>query len=156
MPKRSKKSDEEQMIFSLTYCSRANPNLRSADIESIISAARVKNPREEITGWLVWGSGIFFQWLEGKRENVKRLMASIMTDTRHDTIVILNESEEVRERLFGDWDMELVSADDIREVLVDAISEATDTKSLDALRTLLKEVDSSGLKPGLINNLIDL
>jgi hypothetical protein len=155
MPNRSKIGGKKK-IFSLTYCSRANPNLVSADIDSIISVSRVKNPSQKITGWLVCGSGLFFQWLEGSRDDVKRLMVSIRADTRHDTIVVLSESEEVGERLFGDWDMELVSADDIREVLVDAISDSTETKNQEALRTLLKEVDSRELKPGLINNLIDL
>jgi hypothetical protein len=155
MPNRSK-SGGKKKIFSLTYCSRANPNLASADIDSIISVSRVKNPSHKITGWLVCGSGIFFQWLEGRREDVKRLMVSISADTRHDTIVVLSESEEVGERLFGEWDMELVSADDIREVLLDAVSESKDMQNQEALRKLLKEVDSRALKPGLINNLIDL
>lgn len=155
MPSRSK-SGGKKRIFSLTYCSRANPNLSNADLDSIISVSRVKNPGWQITGWLVCGSGIFFQWLEGSREEVERLMVSIRADTRHNTIVVLSASDEVGERLFADWDMELVSADDIREVLVDAISESTDTKNQEALRILLQEVDSRKLKPGLINNLIDL
>jgi hypothetical protein len=155
MPSRSKNSGKKK-FFSLTYCSRATPNVASADIDNIISVSRVKNAQRKITGWLVCGSGVFFQWLEGSREDVERLMVSISADTRHDTIVVLSESEEVGERLFEDWDMELVSADDIRQVLVDAISESTDTKNQAALRLLLKEVDLRGLKPGLINNLIDL
>jgi hypothetical protein len=162
MAKRSKNA-REPPIFSTAYCSRVAKNLGGADIESIVSVARIKNSRQKITGWLVCGSGIFFQWLEGSREDVKRLMDTIIADTRHDTIVVLSESEDVRERLFGDWDMELVSAEDIREVLIDAISETKDPKSLGALRRLVKEVDSGGLnpvaggqKPGLISNLIDL
>ena len=111
--------------------------------------------RQHITGWLVFGSGIFFQWLEGKREDVKRLMGSITADARHNTIVILSESEDVGERLFEDWDMELVSADDIREVLLDAISSSHDKKNVAALRMLLTEIHSGGSKPGL-KNLIDL
>jgi hypothetical protein len=143
------------LIFSLAYCSRATQNLGRAEIETLVAEARVRNSREKITGWLVCGSGIFFQWLEGSRENVKRLMSSIMADARHNTIVVLSESEDVRERLFGDWDMELVSVRDIREVLVEAIAESKDTKSLNALHTLMKEIDSRDVKPGLINNLID-
>jgi len=155
MTKRSKSSAEEQ-ILSLTYCSRARRGLTDADIDRIISESRINNARRGITGWLVCGSGIFFQWLEGSREEVKRLMASISADTRHDTIVVLNESEDVGERLFVDWDMELVSADDIRAVLADAIGESTDPKNQEALHTLMREVDSRAPKPGLINNLIDL
>ena len=155
MTKHSQSSGEDH-ILSLTYCSRANHNLTKADIDRIIAVSRINNPRHGITGWLVCGSGVFFQWLEGSREDVKALMVSISADTRHDTIVVLNESEDVGERLFVDWDMELVSADDIREVLVDAIGESTDRKNQEALRTLLREVDARELKPGLINNLIDL
>jgi len=155
MPNRSKKGGKTP-IFSLTYCSRARENLGSADIDNIIATSRSKNPRHEITGWLVCGSGIFFQWLEGSREDVKRLMGLINADTRHNTIVILSESEDMDERLFADWDMELVSADDIREVLADALSESKDPQNIKALGALLQEVDSKGLNPGLINNLIDL
>ena len=148
--------DAEELIFSLAYCSRATQNLGRAEIETLVSEARVRNSHEKISGWLVCGSGIFFQWLEGSREDVKRLMSSIMADARHDTIVVLSESEDVRERLFGDWDMELVSPRDIREVLLEAIAESKDAKSLAALHALLKEIDSRDVKPGLINRMIDL
>jgi hypothetical protein len=69
--------------------------------------------------------------------------------------VILSESEEVRERLFAGWDMELVSADDIREVLLDAIGETQDPKSLVALRSIIEEIAASELKPTLMKH-IDL
>jgi len=149
-------SDAETKMYSLSYCSRANQKMGNAEIEAIVTTSRSNNPRHNITGWLVCGGGIFFQWLEGKREDVKRLMDSIAADPRHNTIVVLSESEDVGERLFEDWDMELVSADDIREVLLDAISNSTDRKNVAALRKLLTEMDSSGPKPGLMNNLIDL
>jgi hypothetical protein len=148
--------EEESLLFCLTYCSRAAPNLGRADIDSIISAARLKNSRLHVTGWLVCGGGIFFQWLEGGRDEVKQVMKAITADSRHNTIVVLSEDEEIRERLFGDWDMELVSADDIREVLLDAVGEAKDKKSIQALHRLVKELDARQSKPGLINNLVDL
>ena len=139
------KDEEETLLFSLAYCSRAVQHLSSADIEAIVSNARIHNSKCRITGWLVYGSGIFFQWLEGEREAVKRLMTSIAADTRHSTIVVLSESEEIRERLFGDWDMELVSAQDIRSVLADALAESTNRRSNEALLTLFKELDSRGV-----------
>lgn len=154
-PMTSRLTDADTQIFSLTYCSRAAPNLSDPEIDAIVVAARSNNAGRHITGWLVFGSGIFFQWLEGKREDVKRLMRSISADARHNTIVILSESDDVGERLFEDWDMELVSADDIREVLLDAIGSSHDKKNVAALRMLLTEINSGGSKPGL-KNLIDL
>ncbi len=144
------------MIFSLAYCSRASQNLSDSDIEAIVVAARLNNSRQDITGWLACGSGIFFQWLEGRREDVKKLMDSIKADTRHDTIVVLSESEDVGERLFEHWDMELVSAEDIREVLLDAIASSNDKNNIAALRKLLTEMQAGTPKSGLLNNLIDL
>ena len=72
-------------------------------------------------------------------------MANIKRDTRHDTVVALSESEEVRERLFPDWAMELVAIEDIRAVLEDALSTAEDEKSVEALGLLLQHLDSSEL-----------
>ncbi len=94
---------------------------------------------------LVFGSGIFFQWLEGPRHSVMALMATLQTDARHASIVSLSTTEEVRERLFPDWDMERVTAPDIRDVLVDALGHAKDEKNAAALRLLLQELDSGPL-----------
>jgi len=111
-------------LYNLVYCSRAASGVDDAAVADIIDASRRHNPREGITGLLVFGGGIFFQWLEGPRDNVTHLMHRLSKDVRHDTIIALSESEEVRERLFPDWDMELVSGGDIREVLSDALDAA--------------------------------
>jgi hypothetical protein len=133
------------LLYNLVYCSRATAGVDDAAVARIIESARRWNPVYGITGLLVFGSGIFFQWLEGPRDNVKQLMARLSTDPRHDNVVQLSESEEVRERLFPDWDMELVTAVDIRDVLLDALSTASDAQSEQALNGLLKELDSGRL-----------
>lgn len=137
------------LIYSLVYCSRASAGIDEAAVANIIRAAQRDNPRQGITGLLVFGSGIFFQWLEGSREQVMGLMGRLRKDTRHNSIVQLSESEEVRERLFPDWDMELVGSEDIRDVLEDALSTAEDPSNVGTLRTLIQELDGghlSGLK----------
>ena len=137
-------------LFNLVYCSRAADGVDDTAVDCIIQSASRRNPALGITGLLVFGSGIFFQWLEGPRDNVMQLMALLQTDPRHQSIVKLSTSEEVRERLFPDWDMELVTTTDIRDVLVDALSTAEDPHNADALRGLLAQIDSgelSGLGP---------
>jgi hypothetical protein len=124
-------------LYSYSYCSRAASGVDSAEVGRILATARHYNPRSGITGLLVFGGGLFFQWLEGPRDSVTGLVARLAADHRHDTIVALDESEEVRERLFPEWDMELVGADDIREVLADAIDHAGDGTRAEALRRLL-------------------
>jgi hypothetical protein len=133
------------LLYNIVYCSRATAGVDAAAVDRIIATARRWNPARGITGLLVFGSGIFFQWLEGPRDNVIELMAAIKTDSRHENIISLSTTEEVRERLFPDWDMELVTADDIRDVLLDALGEAKDAQNSEALRLLLGQLDSGQL-----------
>ncbi len=133
------------LLFNMVYCSRATPDIDDAAVARIIETARRYNPAQGITGLLVFGSGIFFQWLEGPRDNVTQLMTNLKADPRHESIVLLSSTEEVRERLFPDWDMELVTDTDIRDVLMDALNEAKDEQNAAALRLLLEQLDSGQL-----------
>jgi hypothetical protein len=128
-------------LYNLVYCSRAVVGLDEAAVERILALAQRRNPIHGITGLLVFGSGIFFQFLEGPPDRVKQLMSNIQHDTRHDTVVILSEGQEVRDRLFPNWAMERVTPDDIRTVLDDALSDADDETTARALRRLLQHLD---------------
>jgi len=129
------------LLYNLVYCSRAVPGTDPHALDRILSTARRRNPQQAITGVLVFGGGVFFQWLEGPRENVSRLMDRIRADPRHQDVVLLSDSEEVRDRLFPQWAMELVTSDDIRDVLVDA----QDSSSAQALQALLQQLDAGEL-----------
>ena len=133
------------LLYNLVYCSRAAPGVGDETVDTIISTARRANPLHGVTGMLVFGSGIFFQWLEGPRAAVQRLMGLIKADPRHLQVVMLSETEESRERLFPTWDMERVETDHIRDVLADAIDAAEDANNAAALRTLLIEVEARAL-----------
>lgn len=133
------------LLYNVVYCSRATNGIDEAAVKRIIETAHRCNPVQGITGLLVFGSGIFFQWLEGPRDNVTQLMANIKADPRHQEIVPLSAVEEVRERLFPDWDMELVTSDDIRDVLVDALDTAKDANNIKALELLIEQLDSGEL-----------
>ena len=68
------------------------------------------------------------------------LVKLIESDRRHEMMVTLSTDEEVRERIFPSWDMELVDAENIQEVLQDALETAHDEKSVDALQLMLHRV----------------
>lgn len=131
-----------QSIHNLVYCSRGAADMDDAEIAKIIATAQRHNPKFGITGLLVFGSGYFFQWLEGPRDNVQSLMKIISADPRHDSVVVLSQEDEIRERLFPDWAMELVEAEDIRVVLEDAVEDARDPKQKKALALMLKELNA--------------
>ena len=134
------------LLYNVVYCSQATAGVDDAAVARIIASSRRGNPARGITGLLVYGSGIFFQWLEGPRDTVTELMEILKTDPRHTNVVSLTETEEVRERLFPEWDMELVTTDNIRDVLQDAMDTATDTKSAEVLSGLLAQLDSGRLE----------
>ena len=133
------------LLFHLSYCSRAAPGLTDADVDRIVEVAQRHNPAQHITGLLTFGAGVFFQWLEGPRDAVLALMAKLQSDSRHDNVVTLAESEEVRERIFPAWDMERVSPEDIRGVLSDAIDTTRDPVGIRSLQALLERVEASAV-----------
>ncbi len=147
-PVYASQNDEGQSgrsIHNLVYCSQASADLDDEVIASIIATARHHNPRLGITGLLVFGQGIFFQWLEGPRDNVTGLLARIAADTRHTNLVVLSQEDDIRDRLFPEWDMEWVEAADIREVLEDALQQSADEKQQRMLSQMLSEIQSGPL-----------
>ena len=132
-------------LYNVVYCSRAAAQVDDAEVARIVATAQRRNPALGITGLLVFGSGIFFQWLEGPREQVQQLMTVLRADPRHDNVVALSENEEIRERLFSDWAMELVTGEHIRDVLADALDSATDPRSAEVLTQLLAQLDAGPL-----------
>jgi hypothetical protein len=137
--------DGAGVLYSLVYCSRARESVDAAEVDRIITTSRRGNPARGITGLLVFGSGIFFQWLEGPRHSVLELMALIEADPRHHAVVVLDTDEAVHERMFADWDMELVSGEDVRQVLEDALDTAKHPGSAQTLRDMLAELESGRL-----------
>jgi len=134
-----------QSIHNIVYCSRAVHDMDKEALEKIIATARHHNPRFGITGLLVFGSGIFFQWLEGPRDNVTSLFEIISADPRHSNVVLLTKEDEFRERLFPNWDMELVAAADISVVLEDAMHTVSNPKHKKALLNMVHELNKSEL-----------
>ena len=134
-----------QSIHHIVYCSKAVHHMDKEALEKIITTARNHNPRIGVTGLLVFGSGIFFQWLEGPKDNLTSLFEMISADPRHSNVVLLTKEDEFRERLFPNWDMELVAAEDISAVLEDAMHEASDPKQKNTLTNMLQELYKSAL-----------
>lgn len=134
--------DDLPALYHVVYCSRAVAGIGDEAVDLIVATAQRHNARHGITGLLTFGGDTFFQWIEGPRAEVRRLMDNIRADPRHHSVVELGETEEARERLFPDWAMERVTPEDIRTVLLDAQQAATDARSADALARLLAQLDA--------------
>ena len=132
-------------LQTFVYCSRAAEGVDDVEVGRIITTSQRRNIDRGITGVLVFGSGIFFQWVEGPPAEVDKLIVSLHGDPRHYDIVALDQSVEKRDRLYPNWEMERVGADDIRAVLEDALQSAEDDSNIAALRRIIEHLDSSPL-----------
>jgi len=130
------------ILGSFVYCSRAAEGVDDAEVGRIIEWSQSRNVAHDITGVLVFGGGVFFQWIEGPPAQVETLIASLHGDPRHYDIVTLDRSVEKRARLYPNWEMERVGADDIRAVLQEALESAEDENNIAALRRILEHLDS--------------
>jgi hypothetical protein len=74
------------------------------ELESILDAALRNNPREGLTGALLYSGGYFCQILEGPKDAIVRLYEKIQLDERHTDVTTLN-FEQVSERQFPIWAM---------------------------------------------------
>ena len=129
-------------LYHFVYCSRAADGVDDAEVGRIVEAAQRKNLARGITGILVFGSGVFFQWIEGPAAQIQKLIASLHGDSRHYDIVSLSQSEEERERVYPNWEMEKVEAEDIRAVLQDALASAEDKNNVATLNRILTHISS--------------
>lgn len=132
-------------LETFVYCSRAAENVDDAEVNRLIEFSQRRNAARGITGVLVFGSGVFFQWIEGPPAEVKSLIVTLHKDTRHHDVVTLDQSIEKRERLYPHWEMERVDADDIRAVLEDALESTEDENNIAALRRILAHLASGPL-----------
>lgn len=136
---------EAIMLETFVYCSRAAEGVDAAQVSRLVEFSQARNVARHITGVLVFGSGVFFQWIEGPPAEVRSLIANLHGDSRHHDIVTLDRSVELRERLYPHWEMEQVEADDIREVLEDALESAEDQSNIAALQRILGHLASGPL-----------
>lgn len=127
------------------YCSRAADGLDDVEVERIVQSAKLKNAARGITGVLVFGSGVFFQWIEGPAAQTEKLIASLHGDPRHYDIVALSQNEEECERVYPTWEMEKVEAEDIRAVLQDALESTEDANNVASLKRILDHLASGPL-----------
>jgi hypothetical protein len=132
-------------LETFVYCSRAAESVDEAEVSRLIAFSQRRNAARGITGVLVFGNGVFFQWIEGPPEEVTGLIANLHGDSRHHDIVTLDRSVEKRERLYPHWEMEHVEADDIRAVLQDALDCAEDENNVAALKRILAHLDAGQL-----------
>lgn len=90
-------------LHRLIYCSRTN-GIKERDIQQILAACERNNPRDNLSGMLLFTSDFFLQLLEGNRSAVSARFLEIARDGRHRDVEVIS-SGAVDFRLFERWGM---------------------------------------------------
>ena len=94
-------------LSRLIYISRISADIRANiihEFRSILTVSQEYNSEHEITGFLVFDSNIFFQILEGDRNELWDLFVMIQRDIRHTNVRLIDFST-LEQRQFSDWSM---------------------------------------------------
>lgn len=111
------------MLVRLLYASRAQGTVTDDVIAGILTQSRRNNAELGITGVLcVCRREVFMQILEGGREEVNRLYATVLRDERHGDVTLLDYAE-IAERRFSGWRMGRVDLDRVNAAIVLKYSE---------------------------------
>ena len=99
-------------LVRLIYVSRMTEECDISAIKEILEVSRKKNHELDITGVLCYDPAFFLQCLEGPRDAVNALYASIVRDPRHKDVLLL-EYCDVASRGFGEWSMAFLPTQDL-------------------------------------------
>jgi hypothetical protein len=90
------------------YISRFAPSLTPQEIDQIVDTSQENNRSRHITGMLVASGDLFYQLLEGPKDEIDLLYARISKDPRHEQILLLESEVGHFERICPDWAMQKV------------------------------------------------
>ncbi|WP_157994891.1 BLUF domain-containing protein [Paracoccus tegillarcae] len=86
------------------YRSTARGDLGQDEVNLIIAKASRRNHAIGLTGCLHYEDGLFFQWLEGPRTALDKMIQLILADPRHSDIAKLSYGSSAQ-RHFPEWAM---------------------------------------------------
>ena len=104
----SQNNTDAHILISMTYASRANPDVSAKDFNEILKQAQENNAANGITGMLTFNKDYFLQTIEGPRAQINRLLYGLIADQRHYDLQLL-ETREIKHREWANWSMNYAS-----------------------------------------------
>ena len=97
-------------IHYLTYVSRMTlkAGVTPRTLSDIMTVAQRENSAHQITGFLCFGNGYFFQYIEGEKSAIEQLFGNIQRDRRNRDVTLKSKGV-IEQRLFQDWQMLMVN-----------------------------------------------
>ncbi|MEN6670231.1 BLUF domain-containing protein [Psychrobacter sp. B38] len=101
-------TSDAHILVSMTYISRANPDMSHETLSEILKQAQENNALNAITGMLIFNNQYFLQTIEGSRSQINHLLRCLLKDERHYDLQLL-ETRELKSREWSRWSMDLAS-----------------------------------------------
>ncbi|WP_201566193.1 BLUF domain-containing protein [Psychrobacter immobilis] len=101
-------NSDVHILMSMTYASRANPDVSAKDFNEILQQAQANNAANGITGMLTFNKDYFLQTVEGPRAQINRLLYGLIADQRHHDLQVI-ETRELKHREWAKWSMNYAS-----------------------------------------------
>lgn len=97
-------------IHYVTYVSRMTlkAGITPRTLSDIMAVAQRENSAHQITGFLCFGNGYFFQYIEGEKSAIEQLFGNIQRDGRNRDVTLKSKGV-IEQRLFQDWQMLMVN-----------------------------------------------
>ncbi len=134
---------DAHILVSMTYASRANPNVSAKDFNEILQQANENNATNGITGMLIFNKNYFLQTVEGPRAQINRLLYSLIRDTRHHDLQVI-ETRELKQRDWAKWSMNYASPTEANAAIYLKYSTTLDFNpyllSAEATNSLMREL----------------
>jgi hypothetical protein len=96
--------DKGLNMLQLIYTSVATVEFSEDDLNALLFKSRKNNEKSDITGMLLYDKGTFLQIIEGPEDAIKKLIAKIEKDDRHNRIITISQ-RAVPKRDFEQWRM---------------------------------------------------
>ena len=107
-------------MLSIIYTSDALEPFDVDSLRELALNAAIKNRELDITGYLFYERGRFFQYIEGNFEVTRNLLKIINKDKRHKIIKVL-EQDGLEKRRFPSWHMQYLSMNSLQVVKKESI-----------------------------------
>ena len=139
-------STSETQIYSYAYLSKATNKFNEHDLDQLVNDAAKNNEAFGITGYLYQESDTFFQYIEGEKSELNRLIENLHRDSRH-TIAEEYYFNPMRKRIFPDWSMRQLKEDESLTIIEKSL--------IEAFRKLSAEKDASNFtkKQSIVSHL---
>ena len=107
-------------LYCVLYLSVETAPFNDSEISELVVDARKQNQKYNITGFLYYKQQHFFQYIEGEKKTVERLLLNLKKDSRHQFVNCISDAQ-LTERRFTHWSMGNLKTNELIQIKLEDI-----------------------------------